>query len=120
MSAYLLTFLSLCLPVNPSVFKPLCQGVRQYVSRIVCQYLCLSVFYIHPSGRLSICVSLCKSVSQSVCLFVHQCGRLPFCLSCCQSVFLYVGLCVFLFIYCFLMRTTLSFYVLYYTVFCIM
>ena len=63
MSAYLLAFLSLCLPVNPSVFKPLCQGVRQSVFRIVCQYLWVSVFYIHPSGRLSIYVSLCYIVS---------------------------------------------------------
>ena len=86
MSAYLLIFLSLCLPVNPSVFKPLCQGVRQYVSRIVCQYLCLSVFYIHPSGRLSICVFVNLLVCQSVSLFV--------CSSVCQTIFLSIMLSV--------------------------
>ena len=102
-SVGLFVFLSLCLHANPSVFKPLCQGVRQSASSvpvslsiylsmsIVCQYLCLYVFIsIHLADYLSVFLFIDLLVYQrntdTVSLFVYS--------SMCQTVFLSVMLSV--------------------------
>ena len=134
LTVYLTIFQSMCksvclsvrlyvsISINPSVFESLCRGVGQYVSRIVYQYLCLFVLYPSIWQTIYLCFSLqiCQSISQketqiqSICLSIHQCVRLSFYLSCqfsvCRSIY------VFQFTYCFLMGTTLYFYVFYCTI----